>query len=67
MMLRRANRAWTADDEAKLKEMAARGLYLRNIALRLRRSESSIIRRARELGVKIERTPRFRGDRTIRG
>jgi hypothetical protein len=42
--------------------MAEAGAFLRNIAIRLRRSESSISNDARELGVKIKRTPRFRFD-----
>ena len=66
-MLRRANFAWTAEDEARLVEMARRGAYLRNIALRLRRSESSIKKRAIGLGVTVKRTPRIRADGTIAG
>jgi hypothetical protein len=64
-MLRRANSVWTREDEAKLKELAGQGMYLRRIALRLKRSESSIKKRARELGVGVPKTPRsnFRFDR----
>jgi len=47
---------------AVLKELAEQGVYLRNIALRLKRSESSIKKRARELGVKVKLTPRYRAN-----
>jgi len=55
---------WTLRDEAELREMASRGVYLRKIALRLRRSESSVKKRALRLGVKVAKTPRasFRFD-----
>jgi hypothetical protein len=66
-MLRRGNYAWTAKDEAELKALAGRGVYLRNIALRLRRSESSIKKKANDLGLKVQRTPRFRLDGALRG
>jgi len=59
-MLKRSNYAWTPEDEAKLKELAGQGVYLRNIALRLKRSESSIKKRSRELGIEVKRTPRSR-------
>ena len=59
-MLRRASYTWTTEEEAKLKDMAQSGLYLRNIAVRLRRSESSVKKRARDLGVMIKQRPRFR-------
>ena len=64
-MLKRAAYAWTPEDEARLKELAGQGMYLRQIALRLRRSESSIRKRARQLGIRLPNTPRgrFRFDR----
>jgi len=62
MILRRANYTWTAEDEVKLKDMAQSGMYLRNIAIRLRRSESSVKKRAHDLGVTIKQRPRFRLD-----
>jgi hypothetical protein len=67
-MLKRSTYAWSAEDEAKLRELASTGLYLRRIALRLKRSESSIKKRARELGVTVLKTPRssFRFDATWR-
>jgi len=37
-MLRRASYTWTTDDEAKLKEMAQNGLYVRNIAIQIGRA-----------------------------
>lgn len=57
-MLKRPVYAWTPEDEAKLTELAQKGVYLRNIAIKLKRSESSIKKRARELGVKVGTTPR---------
>ena len=57
-MLKRASYAWTAADDAKLLELAGKGVYLRNIAIRLRRSESSIKKRATLLGIRVPRTPR---------
>lgn len=59
-MLKRASYAWTPEDEAKLRELADKGIYLRNIALKLRRSESSIKKRARDLQIKVQTTPRSR-------
>ena len=59
-MLKRASYAWTPEDEAKLRELASKGIYLRNIALKLRRSESSIKKRARDLQIKVQTTPRSR-------
>lgn len=57
-MLKRLIYAWTSEDEAKLQDLAGKGVYLRNIAIRLKRSESSIKKRARELGLKVNITPR---------
>jgi hypothetical protein len=57
-MLKRVSHVWTSEDEVKLREMAAKGVYLRNIAIRLRRSESSIKKRAFDLGLSLRRTPR---------
>jgi hypothetical protein len=64
-MLKRASYAWTSEDEAKLRELADKGVYLRNIALKLRRSESSIKKRAHDLQIKVQARPRarFRFDR----
>lgn len=64
-MLNRATYAWTAEDEATLREMAAKGAYGRKIALRLRRSLSSVKKRATLLNVKLAQQPRstFRFDR----
>lgn len=49
---------WTPEEEATLREMAGQGVYMRRIALRLRRTESSIKKRAVQLGVKVMKTPR---------
>ncbi len=65
-MLKRLVYAWTPEDEAKLKELAQKGVYLRHIAIKLKRSESSIKKRARDLGVTIPRMPRFRFDPRVR-
>jgi DNA-binding NarL/FixJ family response regulator len=59
-MLKRASYAWTPEDEAKLRELADKGVYLRNIALKLRRSESSIKKRAHDLQIKVQARPRVR-------
>jgi hypothetical protein len=68
-MLIRGNYFWTTDDEAKLRALAARGLHARAIALRLRRSASSIRKRAHDLGVKIQsrRRRRFSIDEIAKG
>src|SRR3954462_5618983 len=67
--MRRANWSWTADDETKLRELADKGVHLRAIALRLRRSESSIRKRAHELKIAVRRPPRtrLRADTLFRG
>jgi hypothetical protein len=64
-MMKRASYAWTPEDEAKLRELADKCIYLRNIALKLRRSESSIKKRAHDLQIKVQARPRarFRFDR----
>jgi hypothetical protein len=56
---------WSPEDEATLRAMARQGVYMRRIALRLRRTENSIKKRAIQLGVKVTKTPRstFRFDR----
>lgn len=59
-MLTRAKYAWTSEDEAILQQLAEKGLHLRAIAFRLKRSESSIKKRAHELGVEVKRPPRSR-------
>jgi hypothetical protein len=59
-MLRSANHVWTLEDEARLRGMATEGLFLRNIALRLKRSESSIKKRVHDLGITLKKPPRHR-------
>jgi hypothetical protein len=56
---------WTPEAEATLREMASQGVYVRRIALRLKRSESSIKKRATLLGLTVSKAPRsnFRFDR----
>jgi hypothetical protein len=67
-MLRRTNHVWTAEDEARLCELAGKGMFLRNIAIRLRRSESSIKKRAYDLGIRLNKPPRnrFRIDEMVK-
>lgn len=64
-MLRRKNYAWTPDDDVKLREMAANGLYIRNIALKLKRSESSVKKHGYDLGLNLKTGPRLRADGTL--
>jgi len=59
-MPKRASHKWTTEDEVELRELVEKGFYLRRIALRLRRSESSIKVRAHILHIKIKPTPRYR-------
>lgn len=59
-MLKKKHSAWTPEDEAQLRQFAEQGVNIRHIALRLKRSESSIKKRARELAVQVKRTPRTR-------
>jgi len=59
-MTKRASHKWTPQDEAAIRDLVDRGFYLRRIALRLRRSESSIKVRAHILHIKIKPTPRYR-------
>jgi DNA-binding NarL/FixJ family response regulator len=51
---------WTDEDEAKLRALAADGVHLRTIALRLRRSESNVKTYARKLGITIKQRQRHR-------
>ena len=57
-MLKRKTYAWTPEDEAALKQLSEKGMHLRAIALRLKRSESSIKKRAFDLGVVVKSPPR---------
>jgi hypothetical protein len=45
---------WTFDDDAVLTHAVAQGLSLQLLSARLRRSQSAIVARARELGLEIE-------------
>jgi len=64
MLLKRQRAKWTSGEDAKLRELAVSGSHVRTIALRLRRSESSIKKRARDIGVEVRQPPRskFRVD-----
>ena len=59
-MPKRANHKWTAHDEMMLRNLVEKGFYLRQLSLRLCRSESSIKKRAIDLNIKIKPTPRYR-------
>jgi hypothetical protein len=52
------NHYWTPDEEEKLRGLANKGMHYRAVALRMRRSESSIKKRANELGIKVVAPPR---------
>jgi hypothetical protein len=56
--MKRQGAKWTTVEEAKLRELANAGAHVRGIALKLRRSESSVRRRAHELGVAVKPAPR---------
>jgi len=59
-MLKRANYAWTPEDEVRLRELAGKGIQIRSIAVRLRRSVSSIKKRAGSIGVELPKARRSR-------
>jgi hypothetical protein len=59
-MLKRANYAWTPEDEVKLRELAGQGIQIRSISVRLRRSVSSIKKRAGSIGVELPKPRRSR-------
>jgi hypothetical protein len=59
-MMKRMSYAWTAQEEARLCDLAEQGVHLRSIAIRLRRSESSIKKRALDRGLKLKKPPRTR-------
>jgi hypothetical protein len=46
---------WTAEEDAKLRQLAELGVPRRNIALKLRRTESGVKNRARDLNVTLPR------------
>jgi hypothetical protein len=56
-ILQRASYAWTAEDEAKLREWAGSGVKIHSMSVRLRRSVSSMKKRAELLGVRITKSP----------
>jgi len=53
-MRTRSKFAWSDADDAQLRECAERKWSVPRIALRLRRSNSAVQRRARLLGVKVQ-------------
>ncbi len=52
------NREWTADDDALVREFAPK-ISLQRLAVRMKRSESSIKSRARSLGVETTKVVRL--------
>lgn len=58
-MRTRINDRWTVEEEMVLREMASQGKSRRQIALRLRRSESGVKKRAVALGLKLDRVKRL--------
>jgi hypothetical protein len=58
-MYRRRNRYWTAAEDQRLREMAISGVALTRIAAALRRSQSAIASRAKELNVSISKPTRL--------
>ena len=56
------NERWSSADEATLRELVGKGFNLRKLALRLRRSECSVKKRAFLLDIKVAppRRSRFR-------
>jgi hypothetical protein len=59
-MPKRSNLQWTPQDEMMLRNLVEKGFYLRQLSLRLCRSESSIKKRAIDLKIQIKPTPRYR-------
>ena len=57
-MPKQASHRWTVEDETALRDLVEKGFYLRRLALRLGRSESSIKMRARALNIVVKPTPR---------
>jgi len=58
-MKRQSKRVWSDQDDAALRDCAARRWSMPKIALRLRRSTNAVERRARQLGVKIHAPARL--------
>jgi hypothetical protein len=59
-MPQRSYLPWNVESDLELRELAAKGLNLRRLALRLRRSESSIKKRVYTLEIQVKAAPRFR-------
>lgn len=52
--------AWTEEAEAKLREMAERGVYTQDVAKALGRSQQSVAHRANRLGLSLKSAPMVR-------
>jgi hypothetical protein len=59
-IMSRKGQTWTPAEDTKLRELAAANVPVRNIALKLQRSEDSIHSRARHLNVKVQPNVRRR-------
>jgi hypothetical protein len=56
-MGRVTGRPWTPNDDVTLRELAAAGKHVVTIAVELRRSEATIRKKAKEIGVEIAKNP----------
>jgi hypothetical protein len=65
--MRKTSRSWTDEDERQLREMVAKGASAVRTAVALKRTTTTIKLKARELGLKFPRVPRFSIDRINRG
>jgi hypothetical protein len=57
-MLSRRNYFWSEAEDAKLRAFAQNGVYVRNIAIRLKRTPTGVRRRAKQLGLSLPSRPR---------
>jgi hypothetical protein len=56
-MGRVTGRPWTPSDDVTLRELAAAGKHVVTIAVEMRRSEPTIRKKAKEIGVEIVKNP----------
>jgi hypothetical protein len=56
-MGRVSGRPWTPSDDVTLRELAAAGKHVVTIAVEMRRSETTIRKKAKEIGVEIVKNP----------
>ena len=53
-VMRSHGHKWTAEEDIRLRELAGLGVRLRNVALKLGRTENGVRKRARQLGVNLQ-------------